>query len=59
MGVSGGHARYQTKLAVQTRATVITPFGVTEKFRRASGLPQGGTPSCALWNGFIDITVLG
>ena len=23
--------------------------------RRASGLPQGGTHSCALWNGFIDI----
>jgi hypothetical protein len=30
-------------------------IGVTEKFRRASGLPQGGTHSCALWNGFIDI----
>ena len=38
-----------------TRTVVITPFGVTGKSRRASGLPQGGTHSCALWNGFIDI----
>jgi hypothetical protein len=40
---------------VLTRTAVITPFGVTEKIRRASGLPQGGTHSYALWNGFIDI----
>ena len=31
---------YQTKLAALTRAAVITPFVVTEKFRRASGLIQ-------------------
>ena len=55
MGVSDEYARYQTKLTVQTRNAVITPFGVTNKFRRASGLPQGGTYNCALWNGFIDI----
>jgi ribonuclease HI len=55
MGVPDDFVRYQTKLTVQTRTAVITPFGVTDKFRRASGLPQGGTHSCALWNGFIDI----
>ena len=55
MGVPDNFVRYQTKLTVQTRTAVITPFGVTDKFRRASGLPQGGTHSCALWNGFIDI----
>ena len=55
MGVPEEYVQYQTKLAVLTRTSVITPFGVTEKFRRASGLPQGGTHSCALWNGFIDI----
>ena len=38
-----------------TRTAVIIPFRVTEKSRRASGLPQGHTHSCALWNGFIDI----
>ena len=32
-----------------------TPFGVAEKSRRASRLPQGGTHSCALWNGSSDI----
>ena len=55
MGVPEGYVQYQAKLAMLTRTAVITPFGVTEKFRRASGLPQGGTHSCALWNGFIDI----
>jgi hypothetical protein len=49
------YVRYQTKLTVQTRIAVTAPFRVTEKFRRASELPQGGTHSCALWNGFIDI----
>ena len=34
---------------------MTTPFRVTEKFRRAPGLPQGVTHSCALWSGFIDI----
>ena len=28
--------KYQTKLTKQTRTAVITPFGVTDKFRRAS-----------------------
>ena len=55
MGVPDEYVRYQTKLTVQTRTAVTTPFGVTEKLRRASGLPQGGTHNCALWNGFIDI----
>jgi hypothetical protein len=55
MGVPDEYVRYQTKLIVQTRTAVITPFGVTNKSRGASGLPQGGTHSCALWNGFIDI----
>ena len=54
MGMPDEYVEYQTKLTVQTRTAVITPFGVTEKSRRASGLPQGGTHSCALWNGFID-----
>ena len=55
MRVPEEYVRYQTKLVVLTRTVVITPFGVTEKFRRASGLPQGGTHSCALRNVFIDI----
>ena len=55
MGVPKEYVKYQAKLSMLTRTAVITPFGVTEKFRRASGLPQGGTHSCALWNGFIDI----
>ena len=55
MGVPDEFVRYQTKLTVHTRTAVITPFEVTEKFRRAPGLPQGGTHSCAPWNGFIDI----
>ena len=55
MGVPDEYVRYQTKLTVQTRIAVTAPFRVTEKFRRASELPQGGTHSCALWNGFIDI----
>ena len=55
MGVSEEFVQYPTKLAVLARTDVITPFGVTEKFRRTSGLPRGGTHSCALWNGFIDI----
>ena len=59
MGMPEECAVYKTKLAAPTRTAMITPFGVTEKFRRASGLPQGedkgGTHSCALWNGFIDI----
>ena len=42
MGVPDEFVRYQTKLTVQTRTAVITPVGVTEKFRRASGLPQRG-----------------
>ena len=25
-----------------------------EKFRRAAGLPQGGTHNCAMWNAFVD-----
>ena len=29
--------QYQTKLAALTRTAVNTPFGVTEKFRMASG----------------------
>jgi hypothetical protein len=55
MGIPVEYVQYQAKLAVLTRTAVITPFEVTEKSRRASGLPQGGTHSCALWNGFIDI----
>ena len=55
MGLPEGFVQYQSKLIAQTRTAMITPFGVTDKFRRASGLPQGGTHSCALWNGFIDI----
>ena len=55
MEVLEEYVQYQTKLAAITRTAVITPFGVTEKFRRVSGLPQGDTHSCALWNGFIDI----
>ena len=55
MGVSEEYVQYHAKLAMLTRTAVITQLGVTEKFRRASGLPQGGTHSCALWNGFIDI----
>ena len=57
MGATEGYVQYQTTLAALTRTAVITPFGVTKKFRRASGLSQGGTRSCALWNGFIDIMV--
>ena len=34
-GMPDGYVRYQTKLTVQARTVVITPFGVTEKFRRA------------------------
>ena len=55
MKVPAEYVQYETKLAVLTRTAVITPFWVTEKFGRASGLPQGGTHSCALWNRFIDI----
>ena len=55
LGVPKEFVKYQSKLSACTRTAVITPFEVTEKFRRASGLPQGGTHSCALWNGFIDI----
>ena len=55
MGMPDEYVRYQTKLTVQTRTVVIAPFWVTKKFRRASGLPPGGTHSCALWNGFIGI----
>ena len=55
MGVPEEYVQHQTTLAGLTRTSVITPFGVTEKFKRASGLPQGGTHSCALWNGFNDI----
>ena len=55
MGVPDEYVRYQTKLTVQMGTTVITPLGVTEKFRSATGLPQGGAHSCALWNGFIGI----
>ena len=55
MGVPAEFVKYQSRLTFLTRTAVITPFGVTEKFRRASGLPQGGTHSCAVWNGFIDI----
>ena len=59
MGVPEENVQYtrhwQSWLHSDTRTAVITPFGVTEKFRRAAGLPQGGTHSCALWNGFIDI----
>ena len=36
MVVRGEYAQYQAKLAVITRTAVITPFGATEKFRRAS-----------------------
>ena len=38
-GMSGEYVQYQIKLTVQTRTAVILPFGVTEKFRRASRLP--------------------
>ena len=55
MGIPEKYVQYQAKLGVLTRTAAIAPFGVTEKFRRASGLPQGGTHSCSLWNGFIDI----
>ena len=53
--VPDGYVQYQSKITKATRTAVITPSGATEKFRRASGLPQGGTHSCALWNGFIGI----
>ena len=56
MGVSEEYVQCQTRLAAITRTAVITPFGVTEKFRRASWLPQGGIHSCALSNDFGDIT---
>ena len=53
--VPEGYVQYKTKLAMLTRAAVITPFGATEKFRGVLGLSQVGTHFCALWNGFIDI----
>ena len=53
MWVSEEYVQYQSKLVVLTRTDVITPSGVTEKSRRASGLPRSGTHSCALWNGSI------
>ena len=31
MGVPDDFVRYQTKLTIQTRTAVITPFGVTDK----------------------------
>ena len=54
-GIPEEYVQYYAKVAVLTRTAVFTPSGVTEEFRRASGLPQGGTHSCAMWNGFIDV----
>ena len=55
MGVPVEYVAHQAELVRRTRTAVITPFGVTDRFKRASGLPQGGTHSCALWNAFIDL----
>ena len=51
------YVQYQTKLTVQTRTAVITPFGVTGNFRRAPGLyhKEAHTAVQVLWNGFVDI----
>ena len=43
MGVPKEYVQYQLKLTALTRTAVTTPVGVTEKCRRASGLPQRGT----------------
>ena len=37
MGLPEEYVQYQTKLAVLTRTSMITPFGVTENFRRHQG----------------------
>ena len=42
MGVPEEYVQYQAKLVVLTRTAVITPFGVTEKSRRASQKQTGG-----------------
>ena len=39
MGVPEEYVQYRAKLAVLTRTAVTTSFGLTKKFRRASGLP--------------------
>ena len=55
MGLPGEYVEYTAKLAAGKQTAVITPFGITERFRRAAGLPQGGTESCALFDGVMDI----
>lgn len=47
--------KYQTKLTTPIKPAIITPIGVTEKFRRASGLSKGSTHRCTMWNVVIDI----
>jgi hypothetical protein len=54
-GLEDDYLDYQAKLIRDTETAVITPFGITEFFRRLAGLPQGGTHSPALFNGFMVI----
>ena len=42
-GVPVEYIAYLAELMERTETAVITPFGLTEWFKRVCGLPQGGT----------------
>ena len=42
LGVGEEYAEYAAELIRTSKTAVITPFGLTEWFQRAAGLPQGG-----------------
>jgi hypothetical protein len=55
LGVGEEYVEYVAELIRTSKTAVITPFGLTEWFQRAAGLPQGGPQSCAEWNALIDV----
>jgi hypothetical protein len=49
MGVPEWRVEQELERKRQTNTRVITPFGLTERFRRVQGIAQGGTSSPAIW----------
>lgn len=55
LGLPEEFVRYEADLMRDKETRLITAFGLTSAFRRAAGLPQGGTESCQQFNAVMDM----
>jgi hypothetical protein len=54
-GLPKEFVRQEAALMLAKLTKLITAFGLTESLKRAAGLPQGGTESCAQFNAVMDV----